>query len=529
MYKPFTNPKYIEKMVRELDVISEQETLESSMLNWKGDPYFKNPYNSWVKYVSAMTDNPRELFLYWDRKTEDMFLEDITNGLLRDNKYFTKLVKYFFDSYSNFKKFTDELYEVSPEKYAKLSNSKLIQLFREFCYYHKRALAGYYVVYDLVNLLPRLVKKDLNSVASKLKIKDVEAEVTFLSTFGIISIAKAERIEFLKKLKLIKNIYKKKRNWKDKNISKIILEQWYDFGSCTSAHTGRTYTLKEYEKNFRKNINSNPKKEIAKISKEEKINKAILQKSLIKFKNYPEIIEHISWLRTMMGFRNNEEEFYYAYFSHCWSFFKEIIGRINLKNPNDFWLLSKQEIIGAIRGEIKAEKIAIERKIKGLTIKQVGNSIKVWTGIRKEDWHEQQINKNIREFRGVAAYRGRARGKAKIIFNPGTENRKFKKGDVLVTSMTTPDFVPLIKKAAAIVTDEGGLLCHASIVAREMKTICLISTKIATKVLHDGDLVEVDANHNKAKIIKRASCKKEYKYSKRRSASNTKMELMLGR
>jgi pyruvate,water dikinase len=60
--------------------------------------------------------------------------------------------------------------------------------------------------------------------------------------------------------------------------------------------------------------------------------------------------------------------------------------------------------------------------------------------------------------------------------------------------MTDPHYLPIMKKAAAFVTDEGGLLCHAAIVARELKKPCVISTKVATKIFKDGDLVEVDAN-----------------------------------
>jgi pyruvate,water dikinase len=59
-----------------------------------------------------------------------------------------------------------------------------------------------------------------------------------------------------------------------------------------------------------------------------------------------------------------------------------------------------------------------------------------------------------------------------------------------------------MQKAAAFVTDEGGLTCHAAIVAREMKKPCIIGTKIATKVLKDGDMVEVDANKGIVKILK---------------------------
>jgi pyruvate,water dikinase len=61
-----------------------------------------------------------------------------------------------------------------------------------------------------------------------------------------------------------------------------------------------------------------------------------------------------------------------------------------------------------------------------------------------------------------------------------------------------------MKKAIAFITDEGGITCHAAIIARELKKPCIIGTKIATKVLKDGDLVEVDANKGVVKIIKKA-------------------------
>ena len=63
-------------------------------------------------------------------------------------------------------------------------------------------------------------------------------------------------------------------------------------------------------------------------------------------------------------------------------------------------------------------------------------------------------------------------------------------GEILVSTMTVPDFLPAMKKAAAFVTDEGGITCHAAIVAREMKKPCVIGTKFATEVLRNGDLIE---------------------------------------
>ncbi len=68
--------------------------------------------------------------------------------------------------------------------------------------------------------------------------------------------------------------------------------------------------------------------------------------------------------------------------------------------------------------------------------------------------------------------------------------------------MTIPQFVPYLKNVKAIVTDEGGINCHAAISAREFKIPCIVGTKIATKVLKDDDFVEMDANKGIIKIIK---------------------------
>lgn len=100
-----------------------------------------------------------------------------------------------------------------------------------------------------------------------------------------------------------------------------------------------------------------------------------------------------------------------------------------------------------------------------------------------------QIKNNM--FRGSAASGGKVRGRVRVILNP--KGADIKEGEILIVGMTRPEYVPLIKKAAAIVTDEGGVTSHAAVMAREMKKPCVIGTKIATKVLKDGDFVEVDA------------------------------------
>src|SRR5206468_129835 len=85
---------------------------------------------------------------------------------------------------------------------------------------------------------------------------------------------------------------------------------------------------------------------------------------------------------------------------------------------------------------------------------------------------------------GTSAYPGKVRGIARIVKNHD-EKKEFQKGEILVTTMTDPRYLPLMKKAGAIVTDSGGLLCHAAITSRELKIPCVIGTLYATKIIHD--------------------------------------------
>ena len=110
---------------------------------------------------------------------------------------------------------------------------------------------------------------------------------------------------------------------------------------------------------------------------------------------------------------------------------------------------------------------------------------------------KQSLN---REIKGMVAYKGKARGRVRIVLDPN-HAPNFEEGDILVAGMTRPEYLSLMKKSVAFVTDAGGLLSHAAIVARELKKPCIVGTEVATKVLKDGDMVEVDAELGIIKIL----------------------------
>ena len=112
------------------------------------------------------------------------------------------------------------------------------------------------------------------------------------------------------------------------------------------------------------------------------------------------------------------------------------------------------------------------------------------------------IDEKIEEtntIKGDSACLGKVKGNVKII-NKAEDMKKMEHGDILVAITTNPNLVPAMQKASAIITDSGGITSHAAIVARELGKPCIIGTKIATKVLKDNELVEVDATNG---IIRR--------------------------
>lgn len=120
----------------------------------------------------------------------------------------------------------------------------------------------------------------------------------------------------------------------------------------------------------------------------------------------------------------------------------------------------------------------------------------------KNFYFEPEKIRQVKKLEGDCASPGKVRGVVTIINLP-SENQKIKKADILVSASTNPDLMPAIRQAKAIITDIGGLTCHAAIVSRELGIPCVIGTKIATKVLKDGSVVEVDATHGIVNILKK--------------------------
>ncbi len=114
--------------------------------------------------------------------------------------------------------------------------------------------------------------------------------------------------------------------------------------------------------------------------------------------------------------------------------------------------------------------------------------------------HPVSTGEVIKEMKGQIAFKGKVQAKARIILDRRNAS-ELQEGEILVTPMTSPDFVPAMKISGGIITNEGGVLCHAAIMSRELRKPCVIGTKNATDIIKTGDLVELDADTGIIKIL----------------------------
>jgi len=181
-----------------------------------------------------------------------------------------------------------------------------------------------------------------------------------------------------------------------------------------------------------------------------------------------------------------------------WNFFFELIAKRLGVDYDCLAYLTLDEIRDCLDGEVVDLELINNRK-KGVIITVDGKNLKMKVLDGIPDKYNEVINSikvcsSCVDINGLVAYKGKVRGKV-VIVKSYHDIKKVEHGDILVANTTHPNYLPAMHKAAAFVTDEGGIASHAAIVAREMKKPCIVATKNASKVLNIGDFVEVDADN----------------------------------
>ncbi len=297
---------------------------------------------------------------------------------------------------------------------------------------------------------------------------------------------------------------------KDKNEKQKALENHTKkyFWILNSYGDNRILKKEYFEKKLKDLLkNSSPKTKIREIKNIIENNKKRKRRLIKKLKLNKEIILIADQLSQSIWWQDLRKGYIWRMNFYLDKFLKEIERRTNWNFSQLVWCWA-YELLDILRGK-KVNKKDILRRRKYYAF--YGERGKIQASSSPElvkslaSIYLPTDTRKVKEIEGLVVSRGkksRIRGRVKTIKDPFKDNKKMRKGDILVAGMTSPEYIVAMRKAAAIITDHGGMTAHAAIVSRELKVPCIVGTKIATKVLKDGDKVEVDANEGIVRILK---------------------------
>lgn len=433
--------------------------------------------------------------------------------ILKNPKLIDKIHKETIRLNQEYFKFAEK---IRKQKLQRLSNKQLLLLHKRLLFLqrasHCYSLTTTWFVdsdeQDFTKWLLRFLGKRIND---KKLTQDKAAVFSVLTTSQKPTLAQNEEEQLLKIVSEIQKDKKLARFFKNHTtevlekrfsrfparLKKIILRHHYRWCWVPYTYLGPSYKLDYYLEVWRGLAREgvDPQKEIRKIKSRSnevqiKHKKLISELGLSSYeKHLFDIAAEIAWLK---GFR---KDCYFHGFFALDLLLLEIGKRAGLSLLQAKYL-RPEELPASISGKDFSD-VANER-IKFMAVVQLRDQGKILTGKNARSFLKTlniEKSKALKSasLSGTCACPGYAKGSVKIVNLP-EEMNKMQKGDIMVAHATYPALVPAMKKAAAIVTEEGGITCHAAIVSREMQTPCIVGVRDVTGVLKDGDLVEVDAN-----------------------------------
>ncbi len=372
----------------------------------------------------------------------------------------------------------------------KLTNEELYDLL--FNWYQMTLNQIYYINLAPVELGLQRAISDLN--ASKYLTSD---EISILYSLDDNTAVIREEYAFLKAIKENPN----------KNIKSIIKKHLKEYSYVTigygSSPLNEDVLLTRYEKmqTLGKDYLDRRMHEIEEYPKQLKAKKSKIYKKL----NNKQLKELFA-LAAKLGFmRDRKKAFLGKSVAFRNTIIEEVSNRYNLeKDIIRFYLMDEFEDL--LLSDKKVDQEEIERRKQGVYISSVS---KLYSGgTAREEYFEavktEKEDKSVLDTRkGICASPGVVRGKARICLT-FEESNKLEKGEILIAYGTDFDFMNAIVKSSGIITEEGGILSHASVISRELKKPCIIAFKGITKLIKDGDLIELDAENGTVKILEKS-------------------------
>lgn len=448
------------------------------------------------KYPRKLYNFPYEGKFYLQANGSRCITEEDHDGMIEVTEEILKERPDFFytwgekmeDIANDIREWTDNL---KNKNWHQRTNEELFGIIYEHCDLQAKlwAVPLAYLYYFYFN--DKIVEELIADLKQKLgnKFDDVLPSIVAQEKMSEIAMEKKELLELA-----IKEI-------RGDKIEKELKDHWKKFAYLNNYYYwGGGYSLADMEGRLKTEVEKGENT----ISEElEELKPKILDQSILDDaeKNIVRSMKKLSH-----AFQYNDETLAYA-IHNIRGLYNESAKRLGL-TYNQFVELTLPEIEASLRKkESTIAKADLDERFKDHVLIASGDESILFTGeeCRRYVAHVfKEENNNVKEFKGSVVFKGGILQGEVHIISHADEISSFKHGEILVTAMTNPSFVPAMQKAKAIVTNDGGLLCHAAIVSRELKKPCIVGTKIATKVLKDGDEVEVDADNGIVKIIKKS-------------------------
>ena len=361
---------------------------------------------------------------------------------------------------------------------------------------------------------PQCIAKLENELKKNLKIKNkYEKEEVFLkiTVSEKQNMINLEELEWLSLLNFIQNEFCLKKSELNEDVIRkgypeiyrkieLMVEKYSLLGT---AEGGLRWDEKHYISLLKQDINRSGVdkriKEIkAYVKNTIKVKKNVFEKYKIGI-NEREIADTLAEIgHNRLNLRLNGWMKLYFYFKNI--ILKEVVERFDI-SLKEVRAMRLNEIIEFIKTG-KIDRLEIKKRIKCFLMGMEDGFFKLYSGKEaeklKSDLIKSEDYSKVKELKGKVAMKGFVVGKA-VVFKWGEKGFKEKmfemnQGDILVAGQTRPNLIPAIRKASAIVTDEGGITSHAAVVSRELKIPCIVGVHKGTDVFKDGDLIEVDAD-----------------------------------
>ncbi|MFT4303049.1 MAG: PEP-utilizing enzyme [Candidatus Woesearchaeota archaeon] len=443
--------------------------------------------------------------IYYSKHENIRIISEINKNLKKDQNYLMKLAKASENYCEEIDNLTKKLIHVNYNSY---NHKNLAKEFKKIIKEMKYCSSVVLIIVPLEPFLEKELKKRLNKILrEKDKLSELEYYVNLFKFPSRINHNIIERKKILQigrriqKNIFLKILFKKDTDTIVKYLPKRILNEIKSYlqdNSWILTRQGfltKEMTMKDAILRIKNTIKKDCKEEIINLDKN---NKEHYQKILQEIKYLNLKTEDKIFIESLMEWiyiRTLRTDVIYRSFARLKPMLNNIASRFQI-SLLDILHMSPEEIIDALN--TLPDNNVLESRKNANELLSLDNECYVLDQKELEQYYEEFKNENdytkINELKGKIGNKGYAKGKAKVITHD-IDIDKVEENDILIAFMTNPSHVPAMERASGFVTNEGGILSHAAILAREMQKPCIIGTEIATEVFKDGDMIEVDADN----------------------------------